>query len=316
MSVDRLFGGSSYRTILAPMAGYTDLAFRKLCSDYGASLTVTEMISSKAIVMGNDLTYTMLKVLPDDNGVKFCQIFGHEPSVMADSVQIDEMKVYDGIDINMGCPVHKIVSNGDGSALLENPLLASKCITAVKNAIGSKPLSVKFRLGVNNSDNAVDFAKMCKDSGADFITVHFRTRKQMYMGNADYILLESIANVGLPLFANGDVSSNSQYVDLVNRGAYGVSVGRGALGRPYVFSEIACKNYDFDIGKCLHFHAQSLLTVYSDRVVANELKKHVAFYLKGKRNSKNTLIAVNNSTTTVQILSLVDEFLSASEGDK
>ena len=182
--INKLFDGISSRTILAPMAGYTDLAFRKICHSYGAGLTVTEMVSSKALVMGNELSRKMLRRLPDD-GNTFCQIFGHEPSVMADSVRLDEVCQYEGVDINMGCPVHKIVSNGDGSALLESPTLAAKCISAVKLAIGDKPLSVKFRLGVSDGSGAVDFAKLCRDSGADFITVHFRTRKQMYSGSAD-----------------------------------------------------------------------------------------------------------------------------------
>lgn len=309
MSVKDLFANAQANTVLAPMAGYTDLAFRKLCHDYGAGLTVTEMISSKAIVFDNKLTFQMLKSLPD-TGVQFCQIFGHEPQVMADSVKIDEMQTFDGVDINMGCPVRKIVSNGDGSALSENPTLASKCITAVKLALKDKPLSVKFRLGVDETSHAVDFAKMCRDSGADFITVHFRTRKQMYAGQADYTLLEDIANVGLPLFANGDVTTRNDYLQLTNRGAFGVAVGRGALGQPYVFSQIANLPFNFDVTQAVSFHARTLLQLYPDRVVANELKKHVAFYLKGKRNGKNVLIDVNNATNVQTVLSLVQGYFA------
>ena len=170
MLVDKIFANAASRTILAPMAGYTDLGFRHICQDYGVGLTVTEMVSSKAITMNNALTKSMLIRTPNDTP-SFVQIFGHEPQVMAESVQIDEMLQYEGVDINMGCPVKKIVSNGDGSALLENPKLASECIKAVKNAIGSKPLSVKFRLGVSDSSGVVDFAKMCKelDLSANYI---------------------------------------------------------------------------------------------------------------------------------------------------
>ena len=168
------------------MAGYTDFAFRKVCRTYGVALTVTEMVSSKALVMNNALTRIMLK-REDGDAPCFCQIFGHEPQVMADSVLFPEVAAYEGVDINMGCPVHKIVSNGDGSALMEHPELAAKCISAVRQALpADKPLSVKFRLGVTDDSLAVDFAKMCRDSGADFVTVHFRTRKQMYAGNADF----------------------------------------------------------------------------------------------------------------------------------
>lgn len=310
MSVDTLFAHAKAKTILAPMAGYTDLAFRDICHDYGVGLTVTEMVSSKALVMNSELSRKMLFRLSGDSPA-FCQIFGHEPKVMAESATVDEVKQYDGIDINMGCPVKKIVSNGDGSALLENLPLASRCITAVKNAIGNKPLSVKFRLGVADSYNTVDFAKMCRDSGADFITVHFRTRKQMYSGAADYSLLEDIAAVGLPLFANGDVTTREQYVSLINRGAYGVAIGRGAVGRPYIFAEIAGIPYTMDVYDVIQRHAQALSRVFEDRVVCNELKKHVAFYLKGKRNAKNTVVACNSAKATQQILDLVDDFLSA-----
>lgn len=308
MSVDTLFKNAKPRTILAPMAGYTDFAFREICHDYGVGLTVTEMVSSKALVMRNELSRKMLFKLQGD-APSFCQIFGHEPDVMAESVQIEEIKQYDGVDINMGCPVRKIVSNGDGSAMLENPKLASKCISAVKTALRDKPLSVKFRLGVSDSEHAVDFARMCKDSGADFITVHFRTRRQMYSGTADYTLLEDIASVGLPLFANGDVTTRQQYLDLTNRGAYGVAIGRGAVGRPYIFAELAREPYAMDVYGVIRRHAESLAKVFADRVVCNELKKHVACYLKGKRNAKNVIVACNSAKTTQQILDLVAAFL-------
>ena len=298
------------RTILAPMAGYTDFAFRHICRRYGVGLTVTEMISAKALVMGNELTHKMLH-RADDDAPCFCQIFGHEPEVMAESVKIDAVAAYEGVDINMGCPVKKIVGNGDGSALLENPRLAAKCITAVKLALKDKPLSVKFRLGVADSSGAVDFAKTCRDAGADFITVHFRTRKQMYSGNADYTLLPEIASVGLPLFANGDVSTREQYERLIDAGAYGVAIGRGALGKPYVFAELDGNGYEMDLYATVKLHAEMLLQLYADRVVANELKKHVCCYLKGKRNAKNTIVAANSASSVEQILNEVAAFVAS-----
>ena len=298
------------RTMLAPMAGYTDYAFRHICRGYGVGLTVTEMISAKALVMGNELTHKMLHRV-DGDAPCFCQIFGHEPQVLADSVQIDAVAAYEGIDINMGCPVKKIVGNGDGSALLENPRLAAKCISAVKTALRDKPLSVKFRLGVADSNGAVDFAKTCKDSGADFITVHFRTRKQMYSGNADYALLPEIASVGIPVYANGDVSTREQYENLLNMGAYGVAVGRGALGRPYVFAELNACGYEMDLYQTIKLHAEMLMQIYNGRVVCNEMKKHVCCYLKGKRNAKNTVVAVNSANTIDEILSAVAAFIAS-----
>ncbi len=307
MSVEKLFANAPTKTILAPMAGYTDFAFRSICKNYGVALTVTEMVSAKALVMGNEQTKELLHRLPNDDNC-FCQIFGHEPEVMAECITYPELQKFEGIDINMGCPVKKIVKSGDGSALLENPTLAGKCISAVKRALGDKPLSVKFRLGVDDDKNAVNFAKMCADNGADFITVHFRTRKQMYAGRADFTLLPQIVKCGAPVFANGDVTTQEQYLQLLDMGAFGVAVGRGALGRPQVFAEIANLPYKLNIPQTVALHAQSLLLHFPDRIVANELKKHVCFYLKGKRNAKNTVVAVNLAKSTQQILQLVEEF--------
>lgn len=306
MWVDKLFKGVT-RTILAPMAGYTDYAYRSICRQYGVGLTVTEMVSSKALIMGNDLSKRMLYREPND-APSFCQIFGHEPAVMADSVTLPEVSAYEGVDINMGCPVKKIVKSGDGSALLENPKLASQCISAVKSALGDKSLSVKFRLGVNDSSGAVDFAKMCRDSGADFITVHFRTRNQLYAGTADYTLLPQIARLGIPVFANGDVSTREQYLRLLDMGAYGVAIGRGALGKPYIFAELAGNSYQMDLYDVICKHTELLLKTFSDRVVCNEMKKHVSAYLKGKRNAKPTAIAVNAAHSTCEILDLVAQY--------
>lgn len=314
-TVREIFEQSAAKTMLAPMAGYTDFAFRRVCRDYGVCLTVTEMVSSKAIVMNNEQTRTMLFREEGDSPC-FCQIFGHEPQVMAESVCFPEVAAYEGIDINMGCPVKKIVGNGDGSALLENPSLAAKCISAVKSAVGDKPVSVKFRLGVSDDKHAVDFAKMCKDSGADMITVHFRTRKQMYSGVADFRLLEDIAAVGLPLVANGDVRSKADYTALMDRGAYAVAVGRGALGKPQIFAEISDGDAFVDIEQTIVRQTAMLAKLYPDRVVANEMKKHISFYLKGRRNAKSTIVSVNTCKCTLEMLKLVHNFFSNEDVDK
>lgn len=289
------------------MAGYTDFAFRSVCRDYGVALTVTEMVSAKALVMGNQLTQTMLHREPNDTPC-FCQLFGHEPEVLAESATMVDVAAFEGIDINMGCPVRKIVGNGDGSALMENPKIASQCIAAVKQAIGDKPLSVKFRLGVSDDSLVVDFAKMCRDSGADFITVHFRTRKQMYAGNADFTLLPQLVNVGIPVVANGDVRTKAQYDALIAGGAFAVAVGRGALGNPQVFAELAAKPYQIDILRIIQRQTAMLAELYPDRVVANEMKKHISFYLKGKRGAKATIVAVNACKCTVEMLKLVQNY--------
>lgn len=309
MSVDQLFANAAARTVLAPMAGYTDFAFRRICHDYGVGLTVTEMVSSKALVMKNALTRTLL-VRREGDSPCFCQIFGHEPDVLAESATYNEVRAFDGLDINMGCPVRKIVGNGDGSALMENPRLAAECISAVRR-VWHKPLSVKFRLGITDDSLARDFAAMCRDSGADFVTVHFRTRKQMYAGNADFALLPQIVATGVPVFANGDVQTREQYDRLIDMGAYGVAVGRGAIGKPQVFAQIAGLPYSVDILDTIRRQTAMLSEVYPDRVVVNEMKKHITFYLKGKRNAKPTVVAVNVSQSVDEMLSLVESFFAA-----
>ncbi len=293
-------------TTLAPMAGYTDFAYRTICKDFGADLTVTEMVSSKALVMGNELSRRML--FREETSPAFCQIFGHEPDIMAESVQIPEVMNYDGVDINMGCPVRKIVSNGDGSALFENPRLASQCISAVKLALKNKPVSVKFRLGISDSDGAVDFAKMCRDSGADFVTVHFRTRKQMYSGDADFTLLPKLSQLGIPIIANGDISTKQQCEKMREMGASGVAVGRAAFGRPYIFSELKDKRFEFDALDAIESHAKLLCKIFNERVVANEMKKHIACYLKGKRNGKSVTVEVMNAHDLDEITALCRNF--------
>lgn len=308
MSVEDIFRNAPARTVLAPMSGYTDPAFRSICRTYGVGLTVTEMVSSKAIVMNNQLTRTLLKRF-DNDAPCFVQIFGHEPEVLAESLKTEELSVFDGVDINMGCPVRKIVGNGDGSALLENPRLASQCISAVRKTIGNKPLSVKFRLGVEDSCGVADFAKMCADSGADFVTVHFRTRKQMYMGQADYSTLPQIVKCGVPVFANGDVATRNQYLQLLEMGAYGVAVGRGALGKPCVFAQIANIPYKMDILQTILQHTQLLNEYLPHRVVNNEMKKHVAFYLKGMRGAKQTVVDVMQSKSLQQIVCAAENYL-------
>ena len=299
------------RTVLAPMAGYTDGAFRLLCSEYGCDLTVTEMVSSKALVMGNTNTLRLLKVF-QGSAPTFVQIFGHEPEVMADSIQSDELAHFDGIDVNMGCPVRKIVSNGEGSALLEDISLAGKIVSALRKAT-DKPLTIKYRVGVDKPDKVCDFTRMCRDNGADGVTVHLRTRKQMYSGTADYTLLEGVMNCAgnMSVFANGDIVDVASCNKALSYGVQGVSVGRGALGRPCVFSEITKKPYSWEMADIYRTIARQweLTVQYTpERVAVNEIKKHIAFYLKGIRHAKNTVVKVSQAKSASEIFAALDEF--------
>jgi tRNA-dihydrouridine synthase B len=294
---------------LAPMAGYTDSAYRSIAVSFGAQLTVTEMVSAKALVMGNVLTTTLLDRCGNDTNC-FVQIFGHEPSVMADSVAVLAPYGFSGIDINMGCPVRKIVTNGDGSALLENPKLAADIVKSVKLA-SKVPVSVKFRLGVSDASGAVHFAKLMADSGADFLTVHFRTRQQLYSGKADFSLLPAIARaVDIPVYANGDVDSKAAADFLLSNGAYGVAVGRGALGRPYIFSELRGEEYNFDILDTIAHHIALIAALKPPRVASNEMKKHIAYYLKGIKDAKPVIVAVQNATDCEEQFEMVRKFVT------
>ncbi|MCM1043006.1 MAG: tRNA-dihydrouridine synthase family protein [Corallococcus sp.] len=292
---------------LAPMAGYTDTAFRAICREYGVRYTVTEMVSAKALVMGNANTETLLQIAEGDEPC-VVQIFGHEPQVMTESLSHTALQKYKAVDINMGCPVKKIVQNGDGSALAENPQLARDIISAMSKAT-DKFVTVKMRLGVNDKSGAADFARMCEDAGAQLLTVHLRTRNQMYSGTADYGALKDIVNaVNIPVVANGDVTDRQCYLRLLDEGAFAVAVGRGALGRPYIFAQLQGKPYTFDLLQTLKRHIDKILTYKSERVAANEIKKHIAYYLKGLRGAKQTLVEVNAASTLQSQLDAVCRF--------
>ncbi len=231
--------------MLAPMAGFSDRAMRVVCHRQGAELSVTEMISAKAVVFGDKKTFS-LAAIREDEGPVALQIFGSEPQTMAQAAQVLARGCGDGfvppvaIDINMGCPVHKIFSNGEGSALMRDPELIRKIVRAVRDSIDI-PVTVKLRLGVDRqSMNALECALAAEDGGAAMICMHGRTRVEMYMGEADmYSIAEVKKRLQIPLVANGDiVDGKSARRALEITGADGIAVGRGAVGNPFVFAEI------------------------------------------------------------------------------
>lgn len=228
------------RITLAPMAGVTDFAFRGICSKLGAALTTTEMVSAKALVYRDEKTKSLLYI-PEDEHPCAAQIFGHEPEIMAEAAGLAlEISGADVLDINMGCPVGKIVKSGDGSALMRDPELACRIIESTVSASGGKPVTVKFRKGFDGGNvNAVEFARMCQSAGAAAITVHGRTRVQMYSGRADWDIIRDVKNgVDIPVFANGDVFTAEDAVHILKyTGCDGAAVGRGAFGNPWIFSQ-------------------------------------------------------------------------------
>lgn len=273
--------------VFAPVAGYSDVGLRALCAEAGAALTYTEMVSAKGLIYGNEHTEDLLHTTGFEKTAAV-QIFGREPEIMARAAESEALAKFDIIDINMGCPVRKIVGNGEGSALLKNPSLAAKIVRTVRRA--GKPVTVKFRIGFEkNSRTGVDFAKVLQDAGAAALTVHGRTREQFYEGKADRdYIAEVVRAVDIPVIANGDVYDKEDYEEMkTHTGAAGVMIARGALGNPQIFSEITGTPVKYDKVKDIVLeHIRILSSFHSETYVVNNMKKHVAYYCKGIRGGK------------------------------
>ena len=270
---------------LAPLAGYTDAGFRAVCSLCGAGAVYTEMISAKGLIYESEKTKDLLYSTPYER-VSCAQIFGSDPYFIRAACEHKIMDKFALIDINMGCPVPKIVKNGEGSALLNNPSLAQEVVRAAVKS--GRRITVKCRTGFSSSKNCAEFVKMMEDAGALAVTVHGRTREQYYSGKADLDpIKEAVQAVKIPVIANGDIKDrkSAEYA-LEYTDAAGVAVGRGALGNPFVFARIAGDEPPMSVQQAIEIHIDILLEIYPEHKVVNDMKKHFAFYTKGMRGGK------------------------------
>ena len=300
------------------MAGVTDMAFRTVCRDLGADVTVSEMISSRALVYQDSKTASLLE--RGENETPFgIQLFGNDPEVMAKAAEIAISRTNaDFIDINMGCPTPKIVGNGDGSALMKTPELAADIVSAIKKAV-PVPVSVKFRKGWDSgSVNAVGFAKALEAAGADFLTIHGRTRASMYSGRADWdIIRDVVSAVSIPVVANGDVFEAQDAVRIKKwTGAAGIMIGRATFGNPWLFTQ--CREaLSGEVISPLPPLTERLSVAErqielsaeqkSEKIAVLEARRHIAWYLRGVRGGNTYKIRVNGISTLKELHRLLEE---------
>jgi tRNA-dihydrouridine synthase B len=297
---------------LAPMAGVTDIAYRHLCVEMGAGLTYTEMVSAKGLYYKSENTKILMEVSEKESPAAV-QMFGSDPKIMAQVCE-DYFNKNDDfciVDINMGCPVPKIVKNGEGSALMQNPTLAARIVKEVKKA-SIKPVTVKFRAGFDSKHiNAVEFAKYMEQAGADCIAIHGRTREQMYEGKANWKIIGQVKeSVSIPVIANGDVFSAEDALSIKKiTKCDGIMIARGCMGNPWLFNqinqafngeEIVYPTAEEKIDMCIR-HYKLAVNYLGEYKAVREMRKHAAWYIKGMKNCteiKNK-INVNNSCDSV-----------------
>ena len=305
--------------VLAPMAGVTDLPFRLLCKEQGCGMTYTEMVSAKAILYGNKNTQELLKIGEAERPAAV-QIFGSDPEIMAEIGARLAEGPYDIIDVNMGCPVPKIVNNGEGSALMRDPGTAEKILTAVVKAI-SKPVTVKFRKGfANGEETAVEFAKMAEACGVQAVAVHGRTREQYYSGKADWDVIRRVKEaVKIPVIGNGDVFQPEDAARMMGEtGCDGVMIARGAKGNPWIFKrsleflrtgQASLSPSREEVREMILRHGRMLIEYKGEYVGMREMRGHMAWYTAGMPHSASLRREINQIETYEDMEKLLSERL-------
>ncbi len=295
--------------VFAPIAGFSEVGFRHLCAKYGAGLTYTELVSAKGLVYGNKGTEELLATTDIETPCAV-QIFGSDPEFMYKAAKDERLGIFDIIDINMGCPVKKVFGNGDGSALMKNPALITEVVQAVKEG-GSRPVTVKMRAGIEiGKPLAVECALAAQKGGASAVTVHARYREQYYSGECDHTITKAVKDaLDIPVIANGDIV-DKQSLDKVAQitNADGFMIGRGALGKPWIFAELQGKDDSHDIKSLILEHIDVLREFMPDFTVANVMKLQLCYYARGGRNAKAVRVEIGKAKSLGDTFKIIDEF--------
>jgi nifR3 family TIM-barrel protein len=306
--------------ILAPMAGVSDLPFRLLCHEQGAGLVCMEMVSAKAIYYNNKNTDSLMEIHPDE-GYASLQLFGSDPVILSEMAKRIEDRPHAFLDINMGCPVPKVVNNGEGSALMRNPRLVEQILGSLVKAT-SKPVTVKIRKGFDDDHvNAVEIAKIAESCGVAAVAVHGRTREQYYSGHADWDIIAKVKDaVSIPVLGNGDVDSPEKAQQmLAQTGCDGVMIGRAAQGNPWIFREVASYLEDgthiprpdnAEKRKLILRHAALQLQYKGEYIGVREMRKHLSWYTVGMPGSARFRQTINTMETMEQLVESVEHIFA------